>query len=172
MSKRRGNERRDQTDLVTLLSEYVLASTGPDESERVLLTYPELLDPVVDVALAELIQDAEMRGDPDEIRILVGRRVLLNECRRLGVHGAIVKMRASYLVRLFVEAGDLAAKQRVLEENPRIFEAGPAVLHEMISAARAAGNADAAEALGWHLWLLTTSEYEGPASAFAGFVRR
>src|SRR5256885_2525495 len=113
-----GDPRAGATDLMTLLSEYILASTGPDETERVLLSYPGLLGPAVDVALGELIRNAQTRGDPEEIRILTGRRELLNECRRLGVHGAMIKVHAYNLVRLFVEASSPAAKQRVLEQNP------------------------------------------------------
>jgi tetratricopeptide (TPR) repeat protein len=162
------HDHRGRSDpLLSLIEAYLSAASDPQETQRVIREHPELLDPSVDVALARMIDDARRTGDEETVNILIGRRQLLDECRRLGIRAALSRYEAYVLVRRFVEAPDPPSKLRVIEENPQILKDGDIALHQLIDAAQQAGNQEAVHLFEQHLWLLVTSQADGPRKAFA-----
>jgi hypothetical protein len=155
------------TYLLTVLSRFLEASTGPEETERVLRAHPILQTMTVDVALASMVDDALERGDAESVRILNGRREILQACRELGLDQAITMMHSQFLVMRLVEAPTRAAKRQVIEGDPRILEVGHLALQHAIAAARAAGEQHHIRVLQSHLGLLARCRADGIDNAFA-----
>jgi hypothetical protein len=156
-----------EPDILAMLQEFLAASTGPDETERVLLARPGLQSLTVDAALAELITAARAEGDEDSVRILAGRRAILEACRELGTSRAIAMMHGQFLMQRLVEARTAAAKRQVIEECPRIFEDGPLALRQAIKTARGMGDQQAVRMFQSHLALLALCKAEGIANGIA-----
>jgi hypothetical protein len=153
---------------VRIVAEFVGAAASVADTRRVITEHPELLQPSADLLLARMIEGARRSHDDDSVRILTGRRQLLDECRRLGVAGAMIKYQSYVMVNGFLAAQTPASKLRYVLGHPEILEgAHDIVLYQLIDQARQAGDANAARFFEQHLWLLTMSRQEGPQQAFA-----
>src|SRR5438105_13001879 len=71
-----------EAETLAVLSEFLAASTGPDETERVLLAHPSLQSVTIDVALAAIMVNARADGEDDSGWHLVGRRDILQTYRQ------------------------------------------------------------------------------------------
>jgi hypothetical protein len=158
------SEREQQ--LKVLLTQFLSTMADLDGLQRLIEANPEILGDDFDTLMVQSVAILRNDGEAEQAQLMEGYRLLLAECRRLGIAGAFIKKKAYVVMGGFLRAEGPDEKLAYLRAHPELDDmTNRAALYQMLEEAQDAGNGNAVRFLRSNLMLLDAAFMTSPEEA-------